>query len=123
MYFSGETTYLSLHTMNDQLFKKVLGYLESESYLMAYRTLHQLVDEHMLLETRVDFDALHSSLGIVVGERSGYPDIANQLADTAGFYERLAWLLTRKLLGDEKAGEKADTLMLCIAAFGNHWRN
>ncbi len=109
--------------MNDQLFKKVLRYLESESYLKAYRTLHQLADEYMPLETRVDFDALHSSLGIVVGERSGHPEIAKQLADTPGFYERLAWLLTRKLLGDEEAGEKADTLMLCVAAFGNHRRN
>jgi len=109
--------------MNDQLFEKVLGYIESESYLMAYRELHKLADEYMPLETRMDFDALHSSLSIIVGERSGYPDIAEQLADTAGFYERLAYLLTKKLLGDEEAGEKAGTLMLCVAAFGNHRRN
>ncbi|HHE32564.1 MAG TPA: hypothetical protein ENL07_08060 [Chlorobaculum parvum] len=109
--------------MNDQLFKKVLRYLESESYMMAYRVLLELADEYMPLATRMDFDALHSSLGIVVGERSGHPDISEQLADTAGFYERLAYLLTKKLLGDEEAGEKADTLMLCVAAFGNHRRN
>ncbi|MBN1928507.1 MAG: hypothetical protein JW764_03090 [Chlorobiaceae bacterium] len=109
--------------MNDQFYRKVLGYLESESYLMAYRVLHALADEYMPLETRMDFDALHSSLSIIVGERSGHPDIVEQLADTVGFYERLAYLLTKKLLGDEDAGEKADILMLCVAAFGNHRRN
>lgn len=109
--------------MNDQLFKKVLGYLESESYLMAYRMLHKLADEYMPLATRMDFDALHSSLSIIVGERSGHPDVDEQLADTAKLYERLAYLLTKKLLGDEQAGEQADILMLCAAAFGNQRRN
>jgi hypothetical protein len=109
--------------MNDQLFKKVLGYLESESYMMAYKVLHKLADEYMPLATRMDFDALHSSLSIIVGERSGHPEIAEELADSAKFYERLAWLLTKKFLGDEEAGEQADILMLCVAAFGMHRRN
>ncbi|RXK88449.1 hypothetical protein EST62_02765 [Chlorobaculum sp. 24CR] len=109
--------------MNDQLFRKVLGYLESESYMMAYKVLHRIADEYMPLETRMDYDALHSSLSIIVGERSGYPEIAEELADSAKVYERLAWLLTKKLLGDTEAGEQADTLMLCVAAFGMHQRN
>lgn len=109
--------------MNDQLYRTVLGYLESESYLMAYKVLHRIADEYMPLETRMDYDALHSSLSIIIGERAGHPEIAEELADSAKFYERLAWLLTKKLLGDEEAGEKADTLMLCVAAFGMHRRN
>jgi len=39
------------------------------------------------------------------------------------FYERLALLLTKKLLGDSDASEEVNTLMFCHDALAKHRRN
>lgn len=104
--------------MKEQL-QSILKYLETESYLMAFRTLAAIEAEYedpedwLSLETKTDLDVLHTCLSIVVGERAGHPATVRSYAQTSGFYERLAYLLTKKLLGDEASGKAVDTLMIC----------
>jgi hypothetical protein len=100
----------------------MLGYLETESYLMAYRTLNTIVAEHeksgesLSLEASTAIDVMQTCLRIIVGERVGHPEVARYYAQTVSFYERLALLLTKKLLGDRNAGEEVNLLMFCHEA-------
>jgi len=115
-------------TMKHRL-EKMLGYLESESYLMAYRTLSAIVAENeasgvsLSVETTTAIDVMQTCLRIIVGERVGHPEVAKHFAQTVSFYERLALLLTKKLLGDSDASEEVNTLMFCHDALAKHRRN
>lgn len=114
--------------MRKQL-ESILGYLETESYLMAYRALTAIEkeyddpDEWLSIETKTDLDVLHTALRIVIGERSGHLETLRKYAQNTGFYERLAYLLTKKLLGNKTAGLEVDTLMFCEEALGKVRRN
>jgi hypothetical protein len=114
--------------MKHQL-ESILGYLQSESFLMAYRVLNVVVEEReksgelLSLETSTAIDVLHTCLRIVIGDRVGHPEVAKHFAQTVSFYERLALLLTRKLLGDEQAAAEVNTLMFCQEALGKIRRN
>lgn len=109
--------------------ENILGYLESESYLMAYRTLNAIVADHeksgesLSLETSTAIDVMQTCLRIIVGERVGHPEVARFYAQTVSFYERLALLLTRKLLGDSNAAEEVNILMFCQDALTKVRRN
>lgn len=104
--------------------ESILGYLQTGSYLMAWRALNALGNENeefrntLSLEAKTDLDVLHTCLGIVVGERAGHPVAVRNFADTTGLYERMAFLLTRRLLGDSDAGTEIDMLMFCEEALG-----
>jgi len=114
--------------MKHQL-ENILGYLESESFLMAYRVLNAVVEEReksvepLSLETSTAIDVLQTCLRIVIGDRVGHPEVSRHFAQTVSFYERLALLLTRKLLGDEQAAAEVDILMFCQEALGKIRRN
>jgi len=114
--------------MKHQL-ESILGYLESESFLMAYRVLNAVVEERekskelLSVETATAIDVLHTCLRILIGDRVGHPEVAKHFAQTVCFYERLALLLTRKLLGDEQAAAEVNTLMFCQEALGKIRRN
>lgn len=111
--------------------RKILGYLESESYLMAYRAVSTLAAEseasvaldRFTVETKTDIDVLHTCLRIIVGERAGNPEVARFYAQTVSFYERLALVLTRRLLGDKAADNEVDALMFCQEALVKTRRN
>ncbi|AOS83925.1 hypothetical protein BIU88_07030 [Chlorobaculum limnaeum] len=114
--------------MKHQL-ENMLGYLESESYLMAYRTLNAIVAENetsselLSVETTTAIDVMQTCLRIIVGERVGHPEVARYYAKTVSFYERLALVLTKKLLGDSNAGEEVNILMFCHEALSKARRN
>jgi hypothetical protein len=107
----------------------ILGYLESESYLMAYRMLTSIVEENepqkesLSLETSTAFDVMQTCLRIIVGDRAGAPEVAKHFAQTVSFYERMALLLTKKLLGDGIAAAEVDILLFCHEALAKHRRN
>jgi hypothetical protein len=107
-----------------QHLEKISEYLKSESYLMALRELDALVEENekldiwLSLEANTDIDVLHTCLNIVTGERAGYPVMVKHYAHKVSLYERLATLLTRRLLGDKGAGQEIDTLLFCEEALG-----
>jgi hypothetical protein len=115
-------------TMKHRL-ENMLGYLESESYLMAYRTLNAIVTENEAsgelpsLETSTALEVMQTCLRIIVGERVGHPEVAKHFAQTVSFYERLALLLTKKLLGDDSAAAEVDILLFCHDALAKHRRN
>lgn len=107
-----------------QRLEKISGYLKSESYLMALRELNALVEENekldiwLSLEANTDIDVLHTCLNILTGERSGHPVMVKYYAHKISLYERLAELLTRRLLGDKNAGQEIDTILFCEDALG-----
>jgi hypothetical protein len=115
-------------TMKQRL-ENILGYLESESYLMAYRTLNAIVEEREAfgelpsIETSTALDVMQTCLRIIVGERVGHPEVAKHFAQMVSFYERMALLLTKKLLGDESAAAEVDILLFCHDALAKHRRN
>lgn len=114
--------------MKHQL-ENILGYLESESYLMAYRTLNAIVAENetsgksLSLEAVTSLDVMQTCLRIIVGERVGHPEVAKHFAQTVSFYERMVLLLTKKLLGDDSAAAEVDILLFCHDALAKHRRN
>jgi hypothetical protein len=48
---------------------------------------------------------------IIVGDRGGQTEVAQHLAQTVSIYERMALLLTKKLLGDNRAAAEVDMLL------------
>jgi hypothetical protein len=104
--------------------EKIAGYLKSESYMMALRELNKIVADNeafdiwLSLEANTDLDVLHTCLNILAGERAGHPVAVKNYAQTVGIYERLAYLLTRRLLGDKDAGKEIDTVLFCEDALG-----
>ncbi len=104
--------------------EKISRYLKSESYLMALRELNALVEENekldlwLSLETNTDLDVLHTCLNIITGERAGHPVAVKYYAHKVAVYERLANLLTRRLLGDRAVGPEIDTVFFCEEALG-----
>jgi hypothetical protein len=110
-------------------FERIRDYIETESYMMALMMLNETVSENgedgerFLREARTDLELLYTCLSIVVSERAGHPDAIRQYSQAGGFYERLALLVTRKLLGDADAGREARALMFCEDAVGNLRQN
>jgi hypothetical protein len=99
--------------------EKISGYLKSQSYLMALRELNSIIADNeafdiwLSLEANTDIDVLHTCLSILIGERAGHSIAVKYYAKTVSIYERLAYLLTRRLLGDKDAGKEIDTLLFC----------
>jgi hypothetical protein len=97
-------------------------YLKSESYLMALRELNAIVADNeafdiwLSLEANTDIDVLHTCMSILIGERAGHPVTVKNYAHKVSLYERLADLLTRRLLGDKEAGNEIDTVFFCEEA-------
>jgi hypothetical protein len=104
--------------------ENISKYLKSESYLMALRELNAIVADNeafdiwLSLEANTDLDVLHTCLSILIGERTGHPVAVKNYAHKVSLYERLADLLTRRLLGDKDAGKEIDTLLFCEDALG-----
>lgn len=96
--------------------------IETQRYMTAFRTLRSAIEENQDFEDRLSLDdktaldVLCSCLHIVVAERGVGSDAMRNYPRTAGFCERMAFLLTRKLLGDKSAGKEVDTLMFCNEA-------
>jgi hypothetical protein len=104
--------------------EKIAGYLGSVSYLMAIRELEAIVADNeafdiwLPLEANTDIDLLHNCLSILAGERLGHPVAVRHYAHAVRLYERLAHLLTRRLLGDREVAEEIDTILFCEDALG-----
>lgn len=104
--------------------EKISGFLESENYLMAIRELDAIVADNeafdiwLSLEANTDIDLLHNCLSILAGERLGHPVAMKNYSHAVTLYERLAHLVTRRLLGDRDVAQEIDTILFCEDAIG-----
>lgn len=105
-----------------EILEAVLDCIEAQRYVTAFRTLRSAIEENqdfidrLSLDDRTAIDVLYSCLHIVMAGTGTGSDAMKNYPQRAGVCERMAFLLTKKLLGDRSAGKEVETLMFCNEA-------